>query len=388
LQQFQLHSKVVGEPKLTPILPEVLDTMLPYLAGSFGNPSSVHSLGSEARTAMENSRSQVAELVQVEPESVLFTSSATEAINTVFAGVNFATPARSRVVVTAVEHAAVLENALALETRGFEVIRIRVSPTGQLDMPELERALLPHTVLASIMWANNETGILFPIHEVVKLCNERGIPLHVDAVQAVGKVPVSMSDLDIDFLSISAHKIHGPKGIGALILGQRSKLRPLLIGGHQESGRRAGTENVHGIVGFGYAAQLARENLLDRARITGALRDRLETSIKRRIAGAEINGGECARISNTANVRFEGVDSDALVGMLDSRGVCASTGSACNADSLSPSHVLMAMTGSYDRANEAVRFSLSHLNTELEIDNAAIALEEAVASLRMGTNVD
>lgn len=370
----------------TPILAEVLEAMLPYLTGSFGNPNSVHSMGIEARAAVEHARSQVAALVGAEPESVLFTSSATESINTVFAGTAIGARPCGRVVVTTVEHAAVLQNALALEQQGFEFVRVGVTSNGQLDLPKLEQALSPDTILASIMWANNETGVIFPIQEVAQLCNERGIPLHVDAVQAVGKIPVSMSDLGIDFLSISAHKIYGPKGIGALVSRQPTNLRPLLIGGHQEYGRRAGTENVAGIVGFGHAAQLARENLHDRVKLTSNLRNRLEAAIKQRILGAEINGGECLRISNTANVSFDGVDSDALVTVLDSQGVCVSTGSACQSDSLSPSHVLMAMARSYEKANEAVRFSVSHLNTELEIDNAGDALEHAVAALRAGNS--
>lgn len=366
----------------TPILAEVLEAMHPYLTGSFGNPNSVHSMGIEARTAVEHARSQVATLVGAEPESVLFTSSATESINTVFAGATVGARPGGRVVVTAVEHAAVLQNALALEERGFEIVRVGVLSNGQLDLPRLEQALSPETILACVMWANNETGVIFPIQEVAQLCNERGISLHVDAVQAVGKIPVSMSDLGIDFLSISAHKIYGPKGIGALVSGQPSKLQPLLIGGHQESGRRAGTENVAGIVGFGHAAQLAHENLFARVKLTESLRNRLEAAIQQRIAGVEINGGGCSRISNTTNVSFEGIDSDAFVTVLDSLGVCVSTGSACHSDSLSPSHVLMAMTGSYEKANEAVRFSVSHLNTELEIDNVVDALEHAVVSLR------
>ncbi len=366
----------------TPILAEVLEAMLPYLTGSFGNPNSVHSMGIEARAAVEHARSQVAALVGAEPESVLFTSSATESINTVFAGTTIGARPCGRVVVTTVEHAAVLQNALALEQQGFEFVRVGVTSNGQLDLPKLEQALSPDTILACIKWANNETGVIFPIQEVAQLCNERGIPLHVDAVQAVGKIPVSMSDLGIDFLSISAHKMYGPKGIGALVSRQPTKLRPLLIGGHQEYGRRAGTENVAGIVGFGHAAQLAHENLLDRMELTAKLRNRLEAAIQQRIARIEINGRGCSRTSNTTNVSFEGIDSDALVTVLDSLGVCVSTGSACHSDSLSPSHVLMAMTGSYEKANEAVRFSVSHLNTELEIDNVVAALEQAVVSLR------
>jgi cysteine desulfurase len=368
----------------TPSLPTVVDAMLPYLRGAFANPSSAHSGGHEARAAVEQARAHVATLVGSRPESVLFASSATEAINTAFASVCNRQPfTKGRIVVTAVEHAAVLECAELAGSHGHDVVRVRVDSSGQLDLDQLQNALTDDTLLVSAMWANNETGVIFPIAEVVRLCANRGVPIHVDAVQAAGKFPISLLDLDVDYVSISGHKIYGPKGAAALIAAEPATVRPLIVGGNQESGRRAGTENVPAIVGFGEAARLARIELDRRSIRSAHLRDRLENAILGQVNGSYCNGAGQPRLANTANIGFDGIDADSVVTVLDAAGICASTGSACHADSLSPSHVLMAMTGSYRMASEAVRFSVSHLNTEDEIDRAVIAVVRAVSSLKL-----
>jgi cysteine desulfurase len=295
----------------TPSLPSVVDAMLPYLRGAFANPSSAHSGGHEARAAVEQARAHVATLVGSRPESVLFASSATEAINTAFASVCNRQPfTKGRIVVTAVEHAAVLECAELAGSHGHDVVRVRVDSSGQLDLDQLQNALTDDTLLVSAMWANNETGVIFPIAEVVRLCANRGVPIHVDAVQAAGKFPISLLDLDVDYVSISGHKIYGPKGAAALIAAEPATVRPLIVGGNQESGRRAGTENVPAIVGFGEAARLARIELDRRSIRSAHLRDRLENAILEQVSGSYCNGAGQPRLANTANIGFDGIDAD------------------------------------------------------------------------------
>jgi cysteine desulfurase len=367
----------------TPVLPDVMSAMIPYFQRNPGNPSSAHTAGSEARSAVEHARSQVAQLVTAPSSHVLFTASATEAINTAFHSISSRRKKRlSRIVITAVEHAAVRECAHAAENLGAKVIKVSVNDAGELDFEQLTEAVSSDTCIVSVMWANNETGVIFPILQIAQLCADRRAPLHVDAVQAAGKLPINLERVPIDYLTISAHKLFGPKGAGALIASPQS-VRPLLRGGGQEGNRRAGTENVPAIVGFGEAARLAALELEQRAKITASFRDRLEQVLFQNIKGCYINGAGQPRISNTANLGFDSVDGDTLAGVLNASGVYVSTGSACNAETLTPSHVLMAMTGSYERAAEAVRFSLSHLNTESEIERTIAAVEEAVATLRL-----
>lgn len=366
----------------TPVLPGVLAAMLPFFQENPGNPSSEHTAGSKARAAIERARDQIAELVGAPADNVLFTSSATEAINTALhSAISSRSGRRSRLIITAVEHAAVQQYALAAERNGIEVIQIPVASSGALELDRLENAVSAETCVVSVMWANNETGVIFPIAQIAQLCVDRGVPLHVDAVQAAGKLPINLGAVPIDYLSISAHKLFGPKGAGALIASPRIVV-PLLLGGNQETGRRAGTENVPAIVGFGEAARLAALELRQRADIVAILRDRFEQVLFQSIKGCYINGTGQPRIPNTSNMGFDSVDGDALAGMLNANDIYVSTGSACSASTLTPSHVITAMSSSYQRAGEAVRFSLSHLNTEAEIERAIAAVEEAVASLR------
>jgi cysteine desulfurase len=367
----------------TPVLADVVEAMLPFFQRSAGNPSSAHGAGMEARTAIERARSQVAELVGAPPSHVVFTATATEAINTAFhSALSNPGQNRSRIVISAVEHAAVRQCAFAKGEQGAEIVSIPVALSGELALDRLARVISDDTCLVSVMWANNETGVVFPIAHVAQLCADRGVPLHVDAVQAAGKLPIDLDQLPIDYLSISAHKLFGPKGVGALIASPHC-VKPLLRGGNQEAGLRAGTENVPAIVGFGQAARLASLELCTRNTMVASLRDRLEHTLCNEIKDCYVNGMDQPRISNTTNMGFIGVDGDALVGMLDVAGIHASTGSACSAGTLTPSHVVMAMTDSYERAGESIRFSLSHLNTDAEIDRAISTIKESVDTFRL-----
>ena len=301
----------------TPVLPDIVATMLPFFGEHTGNASSAHAAGVQARTAVERARGQVAQLVGADPSHVLFTSSATEAINTAFhSALCFSPDAGSQIVLTAVEHAAVRQCAVAAKARGVKLIEIPVRASGELVLKQLEEAISNDTSVVSVMWANNETGVIFPIPQIAELCDERGVSLHVDAVQAAGKIPIDLEQLPIDYLSISAHKLFGPKGVGALVASPKL-VRPLVHGGNQESGRRGGTENVPAIIGFGEAARLATLELEHRASSTALLRDRLERVLFQRINGCYINGVDQPRISNTTNLGFDGIDGDVLCGVLD-----------------------------------------------------------------------
>ena len=271
--------------------------------------------------------------------------------------------------------------ALTAEKNGMELIQIPVNAFGTLALDRLDDAISAETCVVSVMWANNETGVIFPISQIAELCADRDVPLHVDAVQAAGKLPIDLRVVPIDYLSISAHKLFGPKGVGALIASPQI-VEPFLLGGNQETGRRAGTENVPAIVGFGEAARLAALELKQRADTVATLRDRLEQVLFQSIKGCYINGMGQPRIPNTTNLGFDGIDGDTLAGVLNANDIYVSTGSACSANTLTPSHVVMAMTGSYEQAGEAVRFSLSHLNTDAEIERTIAVVEQSVACLR------
>ena len=361
----------------TPLDQRVVDAMMPFLREDYGNPSSSHALGARAAAAIASARSHVGDLVGADPAAVTFCSSATEAINTVLSSIH-----KGSVITTDVEHAATLGAAERLEAAGVNVVRLPVDREGQLDLAQLRNALDSRPSLVSVLWANNETGAIFPVQEIAALCAQYGVPLHVDAVQAAGKLPIDLRSTPIDYLSVSAHKINGPKGVAALVINSRSMPRPLLVGGPQEHGRRAGTENVAGIVGFGAAALLAASERSDRERTAKRLRDALESSLCNTIERVSINARGSPRIFNTANVCFEGVDGDDLVTALDSVGVCISAGSACHAQATEPSHVIRAMTGSYDVARSSVRFSLSHTTTEADIEYAGRSVAAQVRALR------
>lgn len=353
----------------TRIAPEALAAMEPYLTELYGNPSSIHRFGSEVGRKLQEAREQVAALLgAVDPVEIVFTSCGTEGDNAAIRALLEARPEKRHIVTTQVEHPAVMGLCQHLEKKGYRVTWLGVDGDGMLDLEELKRALTDETALVSIMWANNETGVIFPIKEIGEIVKARGIPLHVDAVQAAGKVALEAKSLPIDLLTISAHKFHGPKGVGALYVRRGIAFRPFLIGGHQERGRRAGTENVAGIVGMGKAAELAlRHMAADETRIH-SLRDRLEHLLIKSCPGSRLNGHLEKRLPNTLNVSFKYLEGEAILVLLDQQGICASTGSACTAGSSEPSHVLRAMAVPPDWLQGAVRFSLSRYTTEEEVD--------------------
>jgi cysteine desulfurase len=356
--------------------------MTEYLAVKWGNPSSAHAFGLEAKTGMDRARNAVANLVCADPEMIVFTGSATEANNTAILSALRASPQKKRIVTASTEHSAVIAMGRAQESAGYELVLVPSLTSGQVDFRALKAAINAETALVSIMWANNETGVVNPITEISSLCREYGVPFHCDAVQAAGKLPIDLRSIQVEYLTISGHKMHGPKGVGALVVASNAPFSAMHYGGHQENGRRGGTENVPAISGFAFAARAAATEMADRGIRVAALRDKLERRLLAEVSGTEVNGLGALRLPNTSNIGFAGVDSDTLVALLDQRGVCVSSGSACLSDAITPSHVILAMTGSYQKASEAIRFSLSHLNTEAEIEYTIEAVKQAVASLR------
>jgi len=365
----------------TPLDPRVLEAMLPILSEAFGNPSSLHWFGQRARAAVEEARVQAASLIGATPAEVVFTASGTEADNLALRGVaTRAREPRRKLVVTAVEHHAVLNTARALAEDGFPVDTVLVDAQGRVDLDDLRAKVDDRTALVSIMLANNETGVLQPVAEAARLARERGAFVHCDAVQAAGKVPVDVRTLDVDLLTLSAHKIYGPKGVGLLYVRRGTPMKALVRGGAQERNRRAGTENVAGIVGLGAAALLAREHLeADGARLRG-LRDRFEAELLA-IAGAARNGAE-PRVPNTTNVSFAATEAEGLLMALDLMGVAVSTGAACAAGGIEPSHVLRAMGLPAERVQASLRFSLGRATTEAQLARAAEGVRAAVERQR------
>lgn len=348
-------------------LPEVVAAMSPYLTEFYGNPSSIHRFGSQVAEKIGEARTRVAWLIgAADPIEVVFTSCGTEGDNAAIRGMLEARPDKRHIVTTAVEHPAILGLCQHLEKRGYRVSWLGVNQDGMLDLEELRRSLTDDTALVSVMYANNETGVLFPIHKIGEIVKAKGIPFHVDAVQAAGKIPLKVKDSPVDLLTISGHKFHGPKGIGALYIRRGVAFPPFLIGGHQEKNRRAGTENVAGIVGMGEAAVLMERNLVQESEGIRNLRDQLEQGLLQSCPDCRINGGG-ERLPNTANVSFRYLEGESILVLLDQVGVCASTGSACTAGSSEPSHVLRAMAVAPDWLQGAVRFSLSRFNTAEEV---------------------
>ena len=367
----------------TRMAPQAYEAMAPYLAELYGNPSSIHGFGSRVGRALDRARGQVAELLGADDEvEVLFTSCGSEGDNTAVRGVLEASPGKRHLVTTAVEHPAVLGLGQHLEKKGYRVTWLGVDEDGRLDLDELRDALSDDTALVSIMYANNETGVVFPVHEAGEIVKARGVPFHVDAVQVPGKIELRLKDAPIDLLTVSAHKFHGPKGVGALYVRRGITLRPLLVGGHQERNRRAGTENVAGIVGMGEAAALAGRDVAGARERLAGLRDRLEGSLLAACPGARVNGAGSERLPNTLNIAFEYLEGESVLVLLDEFGVCASTGSACTAGSVEPSHVLRAMKVPPQWLQGAVRFSLSCDNTPAEVDFAADRIPGVVERLR------
>ena len=364
---------------------EVLAAMLPYFQEHFGNASSAHALGRMPEGALVHAREQVAGLLGCAPAEVVFNSGGTEGINHAFKGVFEALPAKRHFVTTAVEHSAVQAVVAWLQRQGAEVSLIGVDAAGRLDLDQLKAAIRPDTALVSVMAANNETGVLFPLEEIVSLVKGRGVLLHVDAVQAAGKIPLEVAGLGVDLLNVSAHKFHGPKGIGALFIRRGLRLKPFMVGGQQERGRRGGTENVPAIVGMGRAAQLAVASLRDLERIR-ALRDRLEATLLSTLSGVWVNGLAAPRLANTSLISFKDLEGEALLMKLDEQGICVSTGSACTTGQREPSHVLRAMGTPSEFSHGTLRISLSRESTEAELQRLCEILPSLVEELRnLGT---
>ena len=353
----------------TQVLPEVAEAMLPFYTQYYGNPSSIHRFGSEVGQKIEQSRAQVAALLgAADPVEIIFTSCGTEGDNAAIRGMLEARPTKRHIITTGVEHSAVLGLCQHLEKKGYRVPWLSVAQDGGLDLAELSEAISDDTALVSVMWANNETGVIFPIDKVGAITRNKGVPFHVDAVQAAGKIPIDVNALPIDLLTISGHKFHAPKGVGALYVRRGVTFPPFLIGGHQERNRRAGTENVAGIIGMGIAAEIALSRLpTDRARVM-KLRDRLEMLLLASCPESRVNGPKQERLPNTSNISFRYLEGESMLVLLDQQGICASTGSACTAGSAEPSHVLRAMNVPADWLQGAVRFSLSRFNSEAEVD--------------------
>jgi cysteine desulfurase len=366
----------------TAVDPRVLDAMLPYLKEQYGNPSSAYSFGKKVARAVQHAREQVAALLHCEPAEVVFTSCGTESDNTAIQSTLWIDRDRKHIVTSKVEHSAVLRQAEALARRGYEISWIEVDERGLPDLAALEKAIRPDTAIVSLMWANNETGVLFPIEEIAALCHRKQTIFHTDAVQAVGKVPIDLRSSNIQFLALSGHKLHAPKGVGALYVNRRTRFNPFLIGGSQEEKRRGGTENTASIIGLGKAAELALDHLLEENTRVKALRDRFEQEVMKQISGIQLNGDPEHRLPNTANLAIEGADSEGLLMVLDQKGICCSAGSACTAGSLEPSHVLKAMGFSTERARASLRFSFGRFNTEEEVSAAAGILADAAERVR------
>ncbi len=366
----------------TRIAPEVLEAMLPIFTEYWGNPSSAYHFGSRVAKCVDEARMQVAALLNAAPREVVFTSCGTESNNAAWHSALMTQPKKRHILTTAVEHAANINYGQLLQKQGYEVTFLPVDGEGELDLSLLEQSIRPDTALVSVMYANNETGVIFPIPEIADICRRKGVLCHTDAVQVPGKLKLDVAALGIDFLSLSAHKLHAPKGIGLLYVKRRAPFLPYIIGGHQERNRRGGTENVAGIVGFGRAAALALANLEDENSRVRALRDRLEKTILETIPHTARNGAQEPRLPNTSNITFDWVEAEAILMLFDQAGICASSGSACTTGSLEPSHVLKAMGLSNERARGSVRFSLSIYNTSEDVDYLAGQIGPMIHKLR------
>ena len=371
----------------TPLAPEVTHAMEQCWREEFGNPSSMHRVGQAARHAVETAREQVAALLGADSREIVFTSGGTEADNLAILGTFAANLVKRHVVTTAVEHPAVYETCKRLQTQGYRATFVGVDSSGALDLDAFTAALDADTGLASVMYVNNETGVIFPIREVAEICAAKGVPLHVDAVQAAGKIEIDVKHLGVSLLSISAHKFHGPKGTGALYVGRGARLRNLFVGGHQEHEIRPGTQNVAGIVGLGAAAELARRRLAEGLGGVAALRDRLESGILERVRIAGVIGDRNHRAVNTAEIGFESLQADAILLALSEEGLCASAGAACSSGSLEPSHVLTAMGIDSRLAHGAIRFSLSYETTGEDVDRALEIVPRVIERLASLTPV-
>ena len=365
----------------TPLDPAVVEEMLPFLTKYYGNPSSGYAFAARARKAVDLARERLAALIGCAPSEIVFTSGGTESNNAVIHSALQFQPHGKHVVTSAVEHSAVLRPCQDLEKHGCRVTFHGVDRHGNVDLAELEAAIRPETALVSIMWANNETGVLFPVPKIAEVCRRKNVLFHTDAVQAVGKIPIRLRETAINFLSLSAHKFHGPKGVGALYVNGRTRFSSLIAGGGQENGRRGGTENVAGIAGLGKAAELALKYLTE-GRNVRLVRDRFEKAILESVSGASVNGAGALRVPNTSSMSFDGIESSAALLLLDRHGICCSAGSACRTGSHEASHVLRAMNPNGDGARRSLRFSFGRFNSEAEIDRAIEIVPKVIEKLR------
>ena len=366
----------------TRIAPEVLEAMTPFLTELYGNPSSVHTFGGQVAAHIEEARAKVADLLGAQPHEILFTSCGTESDSSAIYSALHLCPNKRKVVMSKVEHPAILNLGLELERRGYKVETAPVDSKGRLDMERLEEIVDDKTAVVSVMWANNETGNIYPVEEIAEIAEKHGAVFHTDAVQAVGKIPMDLSHSQIDMMSLSGHKLHAPKGVGALYIRRGTRFRAFLAGGHQERNRRAGTENVPGIVALGKAAELAGEHMETENSVVRGLRDRLEAELTSVIPVTRVNGDVEHRLPNTTNISFEYIEGESILMLLDRLGICASSGSACTTGSLEPSHVLRAMGVPYTAAHGAIRFSFSRYNTMDDVDLILAELPSIVKRLR------
>lgn len=366
----------------TMVAPEVVAEMLPYLSEFYGNPSSMHSFGGHVGMRLKQARIDIAGVLGCQPDELIFTSCGSEGDNAAILSALAAQPDKRHIVTTRVEHPAVLSLAKHLEEKDYEVTYLGVDEKGRLDLDELAHAIRKDTAIVSIMYANNETGVIFPLPEIAALCRTRGVMLHTDAVQAVGKIDIDLAKLPVSMLSLSGHKLHAPKGVGLLYVRKGTPFRPFLIGGHQERGRRAGTENTAGIIALAKAMTLAKEHMVEENTQVRALRDRLEAGILAAVPHAQVNGDTENRLPNTTSVAFKFVEGEAILLMLDQYGICASSGSACTSGSLEPSHVLRAMGVPFTYAHGSIRFSLSRYTTEADVDLVLEKLPGIIETLR------
>jgi len=365
----------------TQVDPTIFEAMMPWLREEYGNPSSVYSLGKRAAAALDIAREQLASLLHCAPDELTFTSCGSESINSAILSAASIDPDKTHIITSAVEHSATIKLCEHLARRGYEITWLPVDELGRLDIERLESAIRADTALVTLLWANNETGVLFPIQEIARLTSARKVALHVDAVQGIGKLPLNVGELGVQFLSVSGHKLHCPKGIGALYIHKRTRFTPWLRGS-QESARRGGTQNVSSIVAMGKAAEIAAALLSANPGKTKGLRDRFERSVLKSVAGADVNGEREHRLPNTTNIAFDGIESEGALMLLDERGICCSAGSACTSGSVHPSHVLKAMGFSTHRARSSLRFSFGRFNTEEEVDIASAVVPEVIDKLR------
>ena len=367
----------------TRVAPEVLDEMLPYFSEYYGNPSSVHAFGGNVAKKIQEAREKTAALIGAFPEEIIFTSCGTESDNAAVRSALKSAPDKKHIITSAVEHPAVLNLCTSLEKEGYRVTYVPVDTKGNLDFDHFTQSLSDDTALVTMMWANNETGVVFPVKEIAEQAAEKGIPFHTDAVQAVGKIRVDVRDLPVHMLSLSGHKIHAPKGVGVLYVKKGTRFNPFVIGGHQESGRRGGTENVASIIGLGKACELAAEHLSRVDTDVRQMRDYLENTLLETVSFSSINGDREKRLPNTVSIGFDAIEGESILMHIDYAGICASSGSACTSGSLEPSHVLRSMEVPFKSAHGSIRFSLSVYNTMEEMKYIAETLPPIIRKLRL-----